>query len=116
MMAPRSRSSGGRYWPDLRWLPLEKEPLAEVAYPDACRSRQTNAPPAVSVRRARRNCPSLRSVERSELLPRDWLAGVPVHRAGQRMFLPFRAATGPALAARRGPVFRWAWWGENQAA
>src|SRR6202035_113878 len=105
MMGFLKKSSGGRYQPDLRRLLLGKEPPTEVSCPAACRSVQTNAPPAKSVLRAQRNCLSLRSVECSGPLPRDLLVGVLDHLAVPQMSFAFRAAFGRVLAARCDPLF-----------
>src|SRR5579863_3372872 len=116
MMASQTRSSGGRYQPDSRRLPLGTGPPTGVSYRAACRSERTSAPPAENALRAQRNYLSLRSVERSEPPPTGRPVEVPEHLAVLQKSFAFRAAFGPALAARRGPLFHSASSESNQAA
>src|SRR3984957_2702015 len=104
-MAFLKKSSDAESQQGSRRLLRGKEQPAEVSCPAACRSRRTNAPPAENAPRARRNCPSLRSVECSEPLPRDWLFGVPDHPAVLQMSFAFRAAFGLVWAAHCDPLF-----------
>src|ERR1700722_3275906 len=105
MMAFLKKSSGAQSQQGSRWLRRGREPPAEVSCPAACRLRRTNAPPAESGLRARRNCLSLRSVEFSEPLPIDRLVGVPDHPAALQLSFAFRIAFGPVSAALCGPLF-----------
>src|ERR1700722_7923418 len=105
MMVLLKKSPGERYRQDSRRLRLEREQPTEFSYPAACRSGQTNAPPAENALRARRNCLLLRSVVCSEPLPRDQLVEAPDHPAVPQMSFAFRAAFDPVWAARCGPLF-----------
>src|SRR5579862_205448 len=116
MMEFLKTSFGGRYQPDSRWSLLEREQPTGFSYPAACPSVRTNAPPATNVLRAQRNCPSHRSVECLEPLPKDRSVLVPDHFVAPQKSFPSRAAFGRVLAARCGPLFHSAGSEENQAA